>query len=91
MRFCLRRVGPPPVDPVELRRSGFEFVLLEAARFALDRLSASGGPALLELQRVVRGAGPTLLVGRSGAVELPGARATRAEDGAFDLARPSAA
>ena len=74
MRFCLRRVGPPPGDAVELRRSGFEFVLLEAARFALDGLSASGGPALLELQRVVRGAGPTLLVGRSGAVELPGAQ-----------------
>jgi EAL domain len=91
MRFCLRRVGPPPGDPVELRRSGFEFVLIEAARFALDPLSASGGPALLELQRVVRGAGPTLLVGRSGAVELPGARATRAQDGSFELARPSAA
>jgi EAL domain-containing protein (putative c-di-GMP-specific phosphodiesterase class I) len=91
MRFCLRRVGPSPSDAVELRRSGFEFVLLEAGRFALDAESASDAPTQVELQRVFRGAGPTLLVGRSGAVELSGPRAGRAEGGSFELARPSAA
>jgi cyclic-di-GMP phosphodiesterase TipF (flagellum assembly factor) len=34
IRFCLRRVGPPPLDPAELGASGFSFVLLEAARTA---------------------------------------------------------
>jgi hypothetical protein len=100
VRFCLRRVGPPPGDALELRRSGFDFVLLESGRFALEGESASpaptaaggpGAPALPELQRLFRLAGSTLLVGRSGAVELPGARATRAEGDALELARPSAA
>jgi cyclic-di-GMP phosphodiesterase TipF (flagellum assembly factor) len=97
MRFCLRRVGPPPADALELRRSGFDFVLLESERFALDGERASpapggaGGPGLPELQRLFRLAGSTLLVGRSAAVDLPGARAARAEGGALELARPSAA
>jgi cyclic-di-GMP phosphodiesterase TipF (flagellum assembly factor) len=91
MRFCLRRTGPPPGAAVELRRSGFEFVLLESGRFALDGESAASEAALLELQALFRGAGPTLLVGRSGAVELPPARARGAQDRALGIARSSAA
>jgi hypothetical protein len=93
--FCLRRIGPPPVDAAELGKSGFDFVLLEAGRFAIGPEGARVQPALLELQRVFGTAGPTLLVGRVGfdqaTIELPGEWALTAEDGAFDLARPSAA
>jgi hypothetical protein len=50
---------------------------------------------LRELQRVFGAVGPTLLVARVGfdeaTIELPGEWALTAEDGAFDLARPSAA
>jgi hypothetical protein len=95
VRFCLRRIGPPPVDAAELGRSGFDFVLLEAGRFAVGPEALQVEPALLELQRVFGSAGPMLLVGRVGfdqaTIELPGEWAPTAEDGAFDLARPSAA
>ncbi|HSA81946.1 MAG TPA: EAL domain-containing protein [Geminicoccaceae bacterium] len=96
VRFCLRRIGPPPVDAAELGRSGFDFVLLEAGRFAVGPETTRAEPALRELQRVFGATGPTLLVARAGfdqaAIELPGEWALTAEDGAFDLvARPSAA
>jgi hypothetical protein len=95
VRFCLRRIGPPPVEAAELRRSGFDFVLLEAGRFAVGPETARAEPALRELQRVFGAVGPTLLVARVGfdeaTIELPGEWALTAEDGAFDLARPSAA
>ena len=95
VRTCLRRIGPPPVAAAELGDSGFDFVLLEAGRFALGPEATALPRALLELQRVLGTAGPTLLVGRVGfdqaAIELPGEWALTAEDGAFDLARPSAA
>jgi cyclic-di-GMP phosphodiesterase, flagellum assembly factor TipF len=95
MRFCLRRIGPPPVDAAELGESGFDFVLLEAGRFAIGPEPAPVEPALLELQRAFGTAGPSLLVGRVGfdevAIELPGEWALTAEDGAFDLGRPTAA
>ncbi len=95
MRFCLRRIGPPPLDAAELAASGFDFVLLEAARFALGAADGPIDPALLELQRAFGPAGPMLLVGRTGfgeeAIALPGHWALSADDGAFDLARPHAA
>jgi hypothetical protein len=95
VRACLRRIGPPPVDAAELSESGFDFVLLEAGRFAVGPEALQAEPTLLELQRIFGSAGPTLLVGRVGfdqeAVELPGEWAFTAEDGAFDLARSSAA
>ena len=95
MRICLRRVGPPPLDAAELGASGFDFVLLEAARFALGAADGRIDPALLELQRTFGPAGPMLLVGRVGfdeeAIALPGNWALSADDGAFDLARSQAA
>ncbi len=95
LRFCLRRVGPPPLDGAELGANGFDFVLLEAARFALAAADGRIDPTLLELQRGFGPAGPMLLVGRTGfddaAIVLPGEWALSADDGAFDLARPHAA
>jgi hypothetical protein len=95
MRFCLRRVGPPALDPAEIRAHGFDFVLLEAARFALDGEGGEVEPSLIELQRTFGAAGPVLLVGRTGAdrstIALPGDWARSADDAAYDLARPHAA
>ncbi len=95
MRFCLRRVGPPPPDAAGLGAQGFEFVLLDAARFALSTPDGQIDPSLLELQHRFGPAGPMLLVGRVGfheeAIALPGDWALSADDGAFDLARPHAA
>ncbi len=95
MRFCLRRVGPPALEPAELGASGFEFVLLEAARFALRAPDGMIDPALLELRRGFGPGGPMLLVARTGldeqAIVLPGNWARSADDGAFDLARSHAA
>jgi len=95
LRFCLRRVGPPVLDAAELRAQGFDFVLLEAARFALGGSDAGVDSSLLELQRSFGALGPMLLVGRTGANEeaiaLPGTWARLADDGAFDLAQPHAA
>ena len=95
MRFCLRRVGPPPLDAGALGAHGFEFVLLDAARFALSAPDGQIDPALLALQRGVGPAGPMLLIGRVGfqedAIALPGEWALSADDGAFDLARSHAA
>ena len=95
MRFCLRRVGPPPRDAGALGGHGFEFVLLDAARFALSAPDSQVDPALLELQREVGSTGPMLLIGRVGfqeeAIALPGEWALSADDGAFDLARSHAA
>ena len=95
MRFCLRRIGPPPADAGALGANGFEFVLLDAARFALSTPDGEIDPALLELQRGVGSAGPMLLIGRVGfheeAIALPGDWALSADDGAFDLARSHAA
>jgi cyclic-di-GMP phosphodiesterase TipF (flagellum assembly factor) len=92
LRFCLRRLGPPPLDPAPLRAAGFAFVLLEAERYA----RAQGGelePALLELQKVFGADGPQLLIARAGAlsVTLSGDRAPFAADSRSVLARPSAA
>jgi len=95
MRFCLRRVGPPPLDAAGIKASGFDFVLLEAARFALGAADDEVDPSLLELRRSFEAAGSMLLVGRAGSDEstiaLPGKWARSADDGAFDLARPHAA
>jgi hypothetical protein len=95
MRFCLRRVGPPALDPAEIRAHGFDFVLLEAARFALGGEDGEVEPSLIELQRTFGAAGPVLLVGRTGAdrstTALPGDWAHSADDAAYDLARPQAA
>ncbi len=95
VRFCLRRIGPPPLDAAELGAGGFDFVLLEAARFALGAADDPIDPVLLELQRAFGPAGPRLLVSRvgfdEGAIALPGDWALSAADGAFDLARPHAA
>jgi hypothetical protein len=95
LRFCLRRVGPPVVDADELRANGFDFVLLEAARFALGSSEGAVDPSLLELQRAFGAEGPMLLVSRAGgdedAIALPGKWARSADDGAFDLAPPHAA
>jgi hypothetical protein len=95
MRFCLRRIGPPPLDAAELGASGFDFVLLEAGRFAVGPEAAPAERTLLELQGAIGDAGPMLLVGRVGfdqaTIELPGEWALTADDGAFDLAQPSAA
>ena len=93
VRFCLRRLGPPQLDPAALRAAGFAFVLLEAERFALAPEGAPD-PALLELQRVCGQDDPRLLVGRAAAstVTFPsGPSALPAGHGAADLARPSAA
>ncbi len=96
VRFCLRRLGPPPLEAEALRAAGFAFVLLEAWRFGWS--AAAGGapdPALLELQQLFGADGPQLLVLRTGtgadSVTLVGEWAFSAADGAFDLARPSAA
>jgi EAL domain-containing protein (putative c-di-GMP-specific phosphodiesterase class I) len=95
MRFCLRRVGPPALNPTEIQAHGFDFVLLEAARFALDHEGGEVEPSLVELQRTFGAAGPVLLVGRTGAdrstIALPGDWARSADDAAFDLARAHAA
>jgi hypothetical protein len=96
LRFCLRRVGPPPTDAAaELANSGFHFVLLEGGRFAIGSGGAPGEPALLELQQAFGTAGIKLLAVDGGAdratIDLPGDWAAEAEDGAFDLARPTAA
>jgi hypothetical protein len=95
MRFCLRRVGPPPLDAAEVRASGFDFILLEAARFGFAAAVGEIDPILLELQRAFGGSGSMILVGRTGSDEstiaLPGKWARSADDGAFDLARPYAA
>ncbi len=94
VRFCLRRVGPPVQDAAEVRAGGFDFVLLEAARFALGGPEGAVDPGLLELQRTFGPAAAMLLVGRTGADEaaiaLPGSWRS-ADDGAFDLARSHAA
>jgi len=93
VRFCLRRLGPPPLDPAALRRAGFGFVLLEAGRFARSAPDGALDPALLELQEVLGAHGPRLLIARNDAadVAIPGAWAFSPADGAFDLARPDAA
>lgn len=95
VRFCLRRIGPPPPDPAELTEGGFEFVLLEATRFTVGALDSAIDPALVGLQRSLGAAGPTVLVGRRGfddsTIEIPGEWALSTGDGGFDSARPSAA
>ena len=95
LRFCLRRVGPPPSDAAEVGAGGFDFVLLESGRFALGDEAVPGEEALLKLQQLFGSAGPTLLVERRGAdraaIELPGAWSPAADGGGLDLARPSAA
>lgn len=91
VRFCLRRLGPPQLDPAALRTAGFAFVLLAAERFALAPEGAPD-PALLELQKVLGQNDPQLLVGRAAAstITFPGPWALSAGHGA-DLAPPSAA
>ena len=53
VRFCLRRLGPPQLDPAALRAGGFAFVLLEAERFALAAPAGAVEPALRALQTVL--------------------------------------
>jgi hypothetical protein len=90
VRFCLRRLGPPRLDPPALRAAGFAFVLLEAERFALAPAGALD-PALRALQTVLGADGPCLLVPRAGAacMTLPGPLGAGRDTP--DLARPSAA
>jgi hypothetical protein len=92
VRFCLRRLGPPPLDPAASRAQGFEFLLLDAERFALEPQGA-GDPILLELQQRFGPDGPRLLVTRRGAdsVTILGGRPRPAAPDAGGLARPSAA
>jgi EAL domain len=92
VRFCLRRLGPPP-NPVQPRAQGFEFLLLDAERFALRPQAGATDPALLELQKLFAAGGPRLLVARRGAdsVTILGGRPRPAAQQAVDLARPSAA
>ena len=95
MRFCLRRIGPPPQDAAALGANGFEFVLLDAARFALSTPDGEIDPALR--RAAARGrAGRADAPDRPGrvpeeAIALPGEWALSADDGAFDLARSHAA
>jgi hypothetical protein len=91
IRFCLRRIGPPPQDAAEVRAGGFDFVLLEAVRFALGAADGEPDPGLPELQRTFGAAGAMLLVGRTGsddaAIVLPGNWALSADDGAPSIWR----
>ena len=93
VRLCLRRLGPPPAAPAELRAGGFDFVLLDADRFALGPQNAAIDPALLELQARLGTGGPRLLLARAGAetVTISDRRFPAAQEHPLDLARPSAA
>jgi hypothetical protein len=92
VRFGLRRLGPPPLDPAALRTAGFAFVLLDAERFALAPDGAPD-PALLELLRLLGPDDPQLLVSRrdTDSVTFAGSGPWSAEDSPFDVAQPSAA
>jgi hypothetical protein len=92
LRFGLRRLGPPELDPAALRAAGIAFVLLDAARLALAPDGAPD-PALLELQREFAQDGPQLLVSRPAAdsVSFAASRARSAAENPLDLAQPSAA
>ena len=93
VRFCLRRLGPPPLDAETLRAAGFAFVLLEAGRFRHDGSDDGPEPALQALQELFGAAGPELLILRTRAqsITIVGEWAFSAADDTFDLARSSAA
>jgi cyclic-di-GMP phosphodiesterase, flagellum assembly factor TipF len=95
LRFCLRRLGPPPLDGAALRTAGFAYILLEADRFGQSAADPASDPALVELQRLLGADGPQLLVRRTDpaadSVTIVGEWAFSATDATFDVARPSAA
>jgi cyclic-di-GMP phosphodiesterase TipF (flagellum assembly factor) len=92
LRFGLRRLGPPQLDPAALRAAGIAFVLLDAERLALAP-DGTPDPTLLELQQPLGPDGPQLLVSRRDAdsVTLAGAGPGSPEQHPVELARPSAA
>jgi hypothetical protein len=92
LRFGLRRLGPPQLDPAALRAAGIAFVLLDAERLALAP-DGTPDPTLLELQQPLGPDGPQLLVSRRDAdsVTLAGAGPGSPERHPVELARPSAA
>ena len=92
VRFGLRRLGPPQLDPAALRAAGVAFVLLETERLALAP-DGTPDPALLDLLRTLGPEDPQLLVSRPdpGSDAFAGRWARSAGANAAELARPSAA
>lgn len=91
LRFGLRRIGPPALDPVLLAARGFDVVLLDVARFAVRSNHRRHDPSLLEAQLRLAAGGITLLIGRSEARVEVEADGPVLSAGAVAEVRPSAA